>query len=95
MSRSRKKTPINGITSTKSEKRDKQSLNRTLRRKLRIPQKLAEDCLEDIKAGELTTVIDNIPPLKKNEIMTKWEMGKDGKVYYSKNDKEYKKVMRK
>jgi hypothetical protein len=95
MSRSRKKTPVAGVMPTKSEKRDKQSLNRTLRRKLRIPQKLAEDCLEDIKAGELTTVVDNIPPLKKNEIMSTWEMGKDGKRYYSKNDTEYKKVMKK
>ncbi|MEM9998201.1 MAG: hypothetical protein AAF809_10920 [Bacteroidota bacterium] len=67
MSRSRKKTPIAGITTARSEKHDKRLANRRLRRRVR--QRLA--------AGRDGT---DLPLLR--EVSNVWTMEKDGKVYF-------------
>jgi len=67
MSRSKRKTPITGITMASSEKQDKRHANRKLRRC--IKQQLNEES-EKI-----------LLPLKK-ESSDVWTMGKDGKCWF-------------
>ena len=66
MSRSRKQTPISGITSARSEKVEKQANHRRERRHVR--QKLDVDPTADL-----------IPHTK--ELSNPWSMAKDGKMY--------------
>ncbi len=67
MSRSYRKTPITGITTAASEKRDKQLANRRLRR--RVKQALR---------GEPEA---QVLPLKR-EVSDVWTMDKDGKRWF-------------
>ena len=68
MSRSRKHNPFRGITTAESEKWDKRLANRTLRHHNKIlVNKFQEDAM----------------PLVMNQVMTPWQMGKDGKIYFS------------
>ncbi len=68
MSRSRRKSPVMGVTCARSEEDDKQLYNRALRRINR--RKLAE-------AGE------NAIYRNKREIMDVWSMNKDGKMRFN------------
>ena len=68
MSRSRRKTPVLGITTAKSEKQDKRIANRKLRRL--VNQRLACDA-----HGVM-------PALR--EVSNVWSMAKDGKHWYFK-----------
>ncbi|HZY10299.1 MAG TPA: hypothetical protein VFF29_04020 [Bacteroidota bacterium] len=67
MSRSRRITPIRGITTAESEKKDKQIANRKLRRIIR--SKLRSRYTE-----ELTPYL--------REVSNVWSMRKDGKSYF-------------
>jgi hypothetical protein len=69
MSRSGKKTPIFGFSSSDSEKKDKRMANRSFRHKAK----------QQIRTGKE-------PVTDMNEIMTTWEMAKDGKRYVKKAD---------
>lgn len=73
MSRSRKKYPIHGFTTARSEKEDKRIINRRMRRKVRM--QLSRDDREEA-----------IFPVQ-DEIMDLWEMSKDGKTRAEKVDK--------
>lgn len=66
MSRSRKKTPIHGITGAPSEAWDKRQWHKRLRARER--DRLITDPESE--------------PTHENEISTPWDMNKDGKVYY-------------
>jgi hypothetical protein len=66
MARSRKKTPMSGITSAKSEKADKLSAHRKERRKVR--SRLSTDVEPDI-----------LP--HRREVGDVWSFAKDGKKY--------------
>ena len=72
MSRSRKQTPISGITTAKSEKDDKRILHGKLRARLRgaVKKMLLEQSSEEY-----------ISP-KYDEVHNKWSMAKDGKTYW-------------
>jgi hypothetical protein len=77
MSRSRKKTPIAGITAASSEKSDKQASHRKIRRRVRqLP----------VESGEL------VLPLER-QLTNPWTMSKDGKLYFdpAKHPKEMRK----
>ena len=65
MSRSRKKTPVSGVTTATTEKDEKREANRRLRREVR--QRLA--------AGSDAT---ELPGLR--EVSNVWSMSKDGKA---------------
>ncbi|HEX2095158.1 MAG TPA: hypothetical protein VHG28_22360 [Longimicrobiaceae bacterium] len=67
MSRSRRRTPIGGISSADSEKQDKRQANRRIRRTVR--QVLHQD-----PAGEM------LPHEK--ELSNPWTMSKDGKRWF-------------
>jgi hypothetical protein len=67
MSRSRKKTPIGGITTARSEKHEKRLANRKARRHVRLA--LAADSDRDV-----------LPHLR--EISDVWTIAKDGKHYF-------------
>jgi hypothetical protein len=67
MSRSKRKTPIAGITAAQSEKADKQASHRKVRRRVR---QLAEPT-----EGLLL-------PLER-ELTNPWSMSKDGKSYFN------------
>lgn len=54
MSRSRKKTPKRGLTTAKSEKRDKRIANRKFRRKTKIQNTLGES--DFVKLREVSNV---------------------------------------
>lgn len=69
MSRSRKKTPVRGVTSAKSEKADKRDANRALRRRVRAT--LSVDPAPEVV------------PLPR-EVRNLWTMAKDGKYYLQK-----------
>ena len=84
MSRSRKKHPICGITTAKSEKEDKRIMNRALRHK-------ANSSLKNKDLEKLENYIE----LKKDEIMNVWSMAKDGRQRIRKSSEYYKKAMRK
>ena len=66
MARSRKKTPIAGLTSARSEKADKQAAHRRERRKVRtvLTVESAPELLPD-----------------RREVSDVWVYAKDGKVY--------------
>lgn len=66
MSRSRKKTPINGITTARSEKRDKLAAHRRERREIR--SRLSTESEPDMLPHRL-------------EIANVWSFAKDGKKY--------------
>ena len=66
MARSRKKTPITGVTSAESEKADKQAAHRRERRHVR--QRLTVDATADV-----------LPHTR--EVSNPWAFAKDGKVY--------------
>lgn len=66
MSRSRRKTPICGITTAASERRDKQAWHRSYRIAVR---------------RQLATDPDSEPPHRR-EFSDPWLMAKDGKSYY-------------
>lgn len=67
MSRSKRHTPVRGITTAASEKWDKRIANRAMRRHNKIlVNKFGEDAL----------------PLEMNQVMTTWQMGKDGKFHF-------------
>ena len=80
MSRSRKKNAITGITTAVSEKWDKQNTNRRMRKG--VKNKMAVGDFENL-------------PTRGIEIEDSWCFAKDGKNYYDKDDKYYKKVIRK
>lgn len=67
MSRSRKKTPIGGITTAKSEKEDKQLASRKARR-------VVKEVLSTAPESEV------LPHLR--EVSDTWTMAKDAKVYF-------------
>lgn len=79
MSRSRRKTPIRGITNSVSEKQDKRLANRRLRR--RVKEGLSAPLLE-------TTVLPDV-----REVSNPWAMDKDGKQYV--DPEKHPKEMRK
>ncbi|MDQ3287026.1 MAG: hypothetical protein M3Q42_01975 [Pseudomonadota bacterium] len=66
MSRSRRKTPIAGITAAPSEKADKQASHRLLRRQVRPLIEATEGL---------------VLPLER-ELTNPWSMRKDGKMYF-------------
>jgi hypothetical protein len=68
MSRSRKKTPIGGITSATSEKAEKLANHRRERRRIR--QRLATEPEADV-----------LPHTR--ELSNPWAMAKDGKYYFA------------
>ena len=68
MSRSRRRTPIAGITSATSEKADKQAAHRRERRKLRSVLRPASD-------------VPEVLPVPR-DVSNPWAMAKDGKLYY-------------
>lgn len=67
MSRSRRHTPIHGITTAGSEKRDKQVANRSFRHRNRILLKKLDDAALFLKIDQVRTQCD---------------MAKDGKKYF-------------
>lgn len=69
MSRSRRKVPIFGFTSCRSEKQDKKTWHGRMRARER-------DALASLVDGDehLTTV--------KEQVSSTWEMGKDGRYYW-------------
>ncbi len=84
MSRSRRRTPISGITTAKSEQWDKRACNKVIR--LRVKKLLR---------GDNEAYLD---PLA-NECRNIWSMAKDGKYYWSRKKFArflwYAKMMRK
>jgi hypothetical protein len=80
MGQSRKKTPISGITTARSEKEWKQEVHRTQRRIEREILRKADD-LEAIQLPE------------KREIDSVWNAPKDGKYIF--DPKKHPKLMRK
>jgi hypothetical protein len=68
MTRSRKKTPISGITTVRSEKQDKRLGNRRVRRA--------------VKQALATSVDVDILPHRR-ELTNPWTMAKDGKIWFN------------
>ena len=67
MSRSRKKTPISGITTARSEKQDKRLANRRIRRRVRVALSMRPES-------------DVLPA--RRELSSPWTMSKDGKKWF-------------
>jgi hypothetical protein len=67
MARSKRKTPIRGITTAQSEKKDKQSAHRRYRRKVKAALQQVSDA----------AIFPHI-----RELSDPWSMGKDGKVRF-------------
>jgi len=67
MARSKRKTPIRGITTAESEKQDKQLAHRRYRRKTKA-------VLQQVPDAEI------FPHVR--ELSNPWSMGKDGKVRF-------------
>jgi hypothetical protein len=67
MSKSRRKTPIFGHTTTRSEKKDKRIANRMFRR---------------ITNSKIRIGLFEELPYDMDEIFNVWEMSKDGKSYW-------------
>lgn len=88
MSRSRKKTPIAGVTTAQSEKADKQRSSRSNRRANKvILQKAKYQFLED-----LDHLVMELP----RETVSIWSFSKDGKHYYFFEEiEDHERVMRK
>ena len=72
MSRSRRKTPITGHTTCRSERQDKKLWHQRWRTRERST--LASSSLEDLTA--------HLPVLE-NQVSNVWSMGKDGHSYWS------------
>ncbi|HIF0227007.1 TPA: hypothetical protein ACXYKD_003983 [Legionella anisa] len=72
MSRSYRKNPIIGITTCRSERQDKKIWHKRWRARERTG--LASTSLQNF---------DSYLPLLENEISNTWQMGKDGKQYWS------------
>lgn len=66
MSRSRRRTPIRGITTADSEKQDKRIANRKLRRKVRVAIRADAE-------GEMPA---------RRQVSNPWCMDKDGKMRF-------------
>jgi hypothetical protein len=66
MSRSRRKSPVRGITTSETEKRDKRIANRRLRRAVRVRLSADPD--------------DVFPALR--EVSSVWSFDKDGKARF-------------
>lgn len=79
MSRSYRKTPKCGVTTARSEKRDKAMSHRKTRARTRQAMLAPED--------------EATPPLHHREATNPWSMGKDGKQRF--DPKEWPKGMRK
>lgn len=79
MSRSRKKTPISGVTTARSEAFDKQTWHRAYRRAERV--RVSADPESE--------------PRHINEFTSAWDRQKDGKLYYEKSSPYISKMMRK
>ena len=79
MSRSKRKTPICGVTTASSEKEDKTLSHRKTR--ARVAQELLKD------PEEAT------PPLHDRDVTNPWSMAKDGKQKF--DPKKYPGLMRK
>lgn len=73
MSRSRKHTPIGGITTARSEKADKRLGNRRLRRRVKVKLWVGEEEVADT----LDLVYDH------------WNAAKDGKGWFGDNPKAH------
>lgn len=69
MARSRKKNPISGVTTARSEKLWKRFVNRKLRQKARI-----------LLAKEAEILPENV-----KEVSNVWDGPKDGRVYWGKD----------
>ena len=67
MTRSRRKTPISGITTASSEKQDKRLANRKVRR-----------AVKQALAGKVD--VDVLP--HRRELTHPWTMAKDGKIWF-------------
>lgn len=72
MSRSRRKTPITGYTTCRSERQDKKQWHSVFRNRERALLKSAS-----------TEDLDAHLPLKENQVSNVWAMGKDGRHYCS------------
>ncbi len=72
MSRSQRKTPIVGVTTTRSEKVDKKIWHQVLRSRERT-------ALTSASPDTLGTIL----PLLENDVINKWAMGKDGHRYWA------------
>lgn len=81
MSRSKKKHGYAGHSFAESEKEDKKSWHKAFRRKTKIV----------IKEEDLENAI--FPDVK--EVSDTWDMAKDGKFWFNKSDKKYRKELRK
>jgi hypothetical protein len=66
MSRSRKKTPVRGVTGARSEKTDKRQVNRALRKRVR--KALLDDPAQPIAPD-------------RREVRDVWDMAKDSKYF--------------
>ena len=77
MTRSVKKTPITGITTSESEKRDKQEANRKFRR---IEKRLLSFNLKR-RLEEFMML-----PNRVRDVSDNWLFSKDGKIYLRKPD---------
>ncbi len=84
MSRSRRKNPISGNTTCKSEKKDKRFARRVLRgTNRRILQKIQTIYEEGIQDSEQENELE-IPEFKLiREVSSIWSFGKDGKMRFS------------
>lgn len=82
MSRSRRKTPITGITTAQSEKSDKRTANRKLRRVTK----------EILRRGSLED--DQILP-EIREVSNVWSFAKDGKRWHDPDDPKNRKILKK
>ena len=72
MSRSTRKTPIYGMTNCKSEKQDKKIWNSRWR------------CHERVAIGQISlSELDSYQTILKNQISSTWDMGKDGRQYWT------------
>ena len=68
MARSRRKSPVRGITTSESDKRDKQAAHRTERRRVR----------HVVKSEPETEVLPHT-----RELSDPWSMAKDGKLRFN------------
>jgi len=82
MSRSRRKTPVCGITTARSEKKDKRLVNRKLRRVTN----------EMLKGSQLE---DDLIFPEKRDVSDVWLMEKDGKQWLDPNDPENRRALKK
>lgn len=75
MSRSRRRTPIFGITTARSEKQDKKTWHRKLRVKSRIQLLAVDEGAPD--------AAENLILVHAREVSNPWSMAKDGKRYWA------------